>query len=112
MRAEAGAGPGRGGWSAAAVSPCFLPVLVNKTRISFPGLALAAVPEPPMPPATEELNPQQRRAVEHGIAAFGAAPAPPLLVIAGAGSGTTKTLAHRVAQIGRASCRESECQYV
>lgn len=52
-----------------------------------------------MPPAAEPLNPQQRLAVEHGVAAFGAAPAPPLLVIAGAGSGKTKTLAHRVARL-------------
>jgi DNA helicase-2/ATP-dependent DNA helicase PcrA len=37
------------------------------------------------------LNTEQRRAVEHGLA--------PLLVIAGAGSGKTNTLAHRVAQL-------------
>jgi DNA helicase-2/ATP-dependent DNA helicase PcrA len=43
----------------------------------------------------EKLNPQQRRAVEHGglpLAEIG-----PLLIIAGAGSGKTATLAHRVA---------------
>jgi ATP-dependent DNA helicase UvrD/PcrA len=48
----------------------------------------------------ENLNPQQRRAVEHG----GPVPAEagPLLIIAGAGSGKTSTLAHRVAHlIGR-----------
>ena len=45
----------------------------------------------------ETLNPEQRRAVEHG-AAGGLAP-PPLLVIAGAGSGKTNTLAHRVAHL-------------
>jgi DNA helicase II / ATP-dependent DNA helicase PcrA len=43
----------------------------------------------------EKLNPQQRRAVEHG----GSAPAGPLLIIAGAGSGKTNTLAHRVAHL-------------
>jgi ATP-dependent DNA helicase UvrD/PcrA len=46
----------------------------------------------------ETLNPEQRRAVEHGITAdchIGA----PLLVIAGAGSGKTNTLAHRVAHL-------------
>ncbi len=43
----------------------------------------------------EKLNPQQRRAVEHGGSAL--ADAPPLLIIAGAGSGKTSTLAHRVA---------------
>ncbi len=42
------------------------------------------------------LNPAQRRAVEHGA---GAAPARPLLIIAGAGSGKTNTLAHRVAHL-------------
>jgi len=46
----------------------------------------------------DTLNTQQRCAVEHGIA-NGAAPAGPLLVIAGAGSGKTKTLAHRVAHL-------------
>ncbi|MEQ1517324.1 MAG: UvrD-helicase domain-containing protein, partial [Usitatibacteraceae bacterium] len=46
------------------------------------------------------LNPQQRAAVEYGIAA--GAPAPgPLLVIAGAGSGKTNTLAYRVAHAVR-----------
>ncbi len=44
------------------------------------------------------LNPAQRAAVEHDI---GVAPADarPLLVIAGAGSGKTNTLAHRVARL-------------
>src|SRR3990167_1452914 len=41
------------------------------------------------------LNPQQRRAVEHGSGGHAA----PLLVIAGAGSGKTNTLAHRVAHL-------------
>src|SRR6202012_4143728 len=46
----------------------------------------------------DTLNPEQRRAVEHGVSAdqhIGA----PLLVIAGAGSGKTNTLAHRVAHL-------------
>jgi DNA helicase II / ATP-dependent DNA helicase PcrA len=43
----------------------------------------------------EKLNPQQRRAVEHG--GLPLADAGPLLIIAGAGSGKTSTLAHRVA---------------
>ena len=46
----------------------------------------------------ETLNPEQRRAVEHGAAGGLAAP-PLLLVIAGAGSGKTNTLAHRVAHL-------------
>src|SRR6202158_2603934 len=45
----------------------------------------------------ESLNPEQRRAVEHGAA--GPGPCAPLLVIAGAGSGKTNTLAHRVAHL-------------
>ena len=44
------------------------------------------------------LNPEQRRAVEHGVGADGTVGAP-LLVIAGAGSGKTNTLAHRVAHL-------------
>jgi len=53
-----------------------------------------------VPPASaylENLNPEQRRAVEHG--ATGEGPFAPLLVIAGAGSGKTNTLAHRVAHL-------------
>jgi DNA helicase-2/ATP-dependent DNA helicase PcrA len=45
------------------------------------------------------LNPQQRRAVEYGIKPGNAKDVGPLLVIAGAGSGKTKTLAHRVAHL-------------
>ncbi|MGA7431627.1 MAG: ATP-dependent helicase [Xanthobacteraceae bacterium] len=40
------------------------------------------------------LNPEQRRAVEHGVEKPS-----PLLIIAGAGSGKTNTLAHRVAHL-------------
>jgi ATP-dependent DNA helicase UvrD/PcrA len=47
----------------------------------------------------EKLNPQQRRAVEHGVQENACPPAAPLLVIAGAGSGKTNTLAHRVAHL-------------
>ena len=42
------------------------------------------------------LNAEQRAAVEHDI---GADPVRPLLVVAGAGSGKTNTLAHRVARL-------------
>jgi DNA helicase-2/ATP-dependent DNA helicase PcrA len=45
----------------------------------------------------EKLNSEQRRAVEHGVQKNACVPALPLLVIAGAGSGKTNTLAHRVA---------------
>ena len=40
----------------------------------------------------DTLNPEQRRAVEHGVER-------PLLIIAGAGTGKTNTLAHRVAHL-------------
>src|SRR3954454_12251062 len=47
-----------------------------------------------MPPASDTLNPAQRAVVDHDDG--------PLLVVAGAGSGKTQTLAHRVAAlIGR-----------
>jgi DNA helicase-2/ATP-dependent DNA helicase PcrA len=42
------------------------------------------------------LNAEQRRAVEHGV---GEGQGGPLLIIAGAGSGKTNTLAHRVAHL-------------
>jgi DNA helicase II / ATP-dependent DNA helicase PcrA len=49
----------------------------------------------------DTLNPDQRRAVEHGIDGTGPAAqsSGPVLVIAGAGSGKTTTLAHRVAHL-------------
>ena len=45
------------------------------------------------------LNKEQRRAVKHGVKDGSALDCPPLLVIAGAGTGKTKTLAHRVAHL-------------
>jgi DNA helicase II / ATP-dependent DNA helicase PcrA len=47
----------------------------------------------------DTLNSEQRRAVEHGLWQQDCAAAGPLLVIAGAGSGKTNTLAHRVAHL-------------
>ena len=46
-----------------------------------------------------DLNEEQRRAVKHGVKDGSSVRARPLLVIAGAGSGKTKTLAHRVAHL-------------
>ena len=46
-----------------------------------------------------DLNPEQRSAVEHGLDEHGIRGQSPLLVIAGAGSGKTKTLAARVARL-------------
>ena len=48
-------------------------------------------PKPMTDPHLVTLNPEQRHAVEHGVG--------PLLINAGAGSGKTKTLAHRVAHL-------------
>src|SRR6266576_3147974 len=45
------------------------------------------------------LNSEQRRAVEHGVTESDCTSSCPLLVIAGAGSGKTNTLAHRVAHL-------------
>jgi len=56
----------------------------------------------------DKLNPGQRRAVEHGVRGTHAVPSAPLLVIAGAGTGKTNTLAHRVAHLivnGTDPCR-------
>ena len=62
-------------------------------------------PHPPLAPARPvtggdylaALNPAQRRAVEHGCDST--SDAGPLLIVAGAGSGKTSTLAHRVAHL-------------
>ncbi len=55
------------------------------------------LPQADSPPMTaawlDALNPEQRRAATHGGTGAGG----PLLVIAGAGTGKTATLAHRVA---------------
>src|SRR5216683_7137918 len=47
----------------------------------------------------DTLNSEQRRAVEHGVADLDGRSGGSLLVIAGAGSGKTNTLAHRVAHL-------------
>ena len=56
-----------------------------------------------LPPMTvtylETLNREQRRAVELDVQTKNAAPRAALLVIVGAGSGKTNTVAHRVAHL-------------
>ncbi|MDI7862757.1 ATP-dependent helicase [Rhizobiaceae bacterium n13] len=47
----------------------------------------------------EKLNDQQKQAVEHGVSGERGDASRPLLIIAGAGSGKTNTLAHRVAHL-------------
>ncbi len=47
----------------------------------------------------DKLNDRQREAVEHGVGLADGAIGGPLLIIAGAGSGKTNTLAHRVAHL-------------
>src|SRR5579862_1297671 len=59
--------------------------------------AAAASVASPSAAYLDRLNPEQRRAVEYGGPEFLAAG--PLLSIAGAGSGKTNTLAHRVAHL-------------
>jgi DNA helicase II / ATP-dependent DNA helicase PcrA len=58
------------------------------------GSSVATVPD-----HLASLNPQQREAVEYGIKPGKTKSIGPLLVIAGAGSGKTNTLAHRVAHL-------------
>lgn len=63
-------------------------------------IASHAAPTPTTPPAyLARLNVEQRQAVEYGVGVNGQSIAGPLLVIAGAGSGKTNTLAHRVAHL-------------
>ena len=69
---------------------------VNKTRIWFLAAFAWTILHMTVDPLAK-LNQQQRRAVEHGVGGEDACG--PLLVIAGAGSGKTNTLAHRVANL-------------
>jgi DNA helicase II / ATP-dependent DNA helicase PcrA len=58
---------------------------------------MLAIDSPPLAtPYLDSLNPAQRRAATHGV---GSDRPSPLLVIAGAGSGKTNTIAHRVAHL-------------
>jgi len=62
----------------------------------MPDTAVPCVADPAPSDPYASLNPEQRAAVEHDV---GATAARPLLVVAGAGSGKTNTLAHRVARL-------------
>jgi DNA helicase-2/ATP-dependent DNA helicase PcrA len=61
--------------------------------------ATAATQAERLAAALSALNDAQRAAVEHGVGAVTGRDDRPLLVIAGAGSGKTSTLAHRVARL-------------
>ena len=74
--------------------------IANKTGIGVYGEQKRNDSIMPLNPSyLDQLNPRQRQAVEHGVLANGSNSAAPLLVIAGAGSGKTNTLAHRVAHL-------------
>ncbi len=69
---------------------------------SVPAHPFASVPAhlfASVPAHLESLNEAQRAAAEHGVSGPGASDTRPLLIIAGAGSGKTNTLAHRVAHL-------------
>ncbi len=62
--------------------------------------AAALEPHPSPPPRPDQLNAAQRAAVTYGIVEGERVQGtPPLLIIAGAGTGKTKTLTHRVAHL-------------
>ena len=65
---------------------------IGRITVPFPIRPVTAAPA-----YLDSLNAEQRRAVEFGVGE--GASAGPLLVIAGAGSGKTNTLAHRVAHL-------------
>src|SRR5882672_999620 len=69
----------------------FVPVMVWESTTRFVSTELMATAEtlrahPSLVAYLDKLNPEQRRAVEHGVRAKECTPAGPLLVIAGAGS--------------------------
>src|SRR5258708_19694815 len=76
-----------------------VPAVANEDRTWFVLLCLQQSDSPMAAAYLEKLNPDQRRAVEHGICEPAPNAAPALLVIAGAGSGKTSTLAHRVVHL-------------
>src|SRR5665811_2130402 len=71
---------------------------MHPSPISIPEFCAYANPAPTCIDPFESLNAEQRLAVEHGLG-DDSDDARPLLIIAGAGSGKTNTLAHRVANL-------------
>ena len=75
-----------------------MPVQAASPLCVAPGEAIAARMEPGS--HLDDLNPAQRTAATFGVPdAAPLLPGPPLLIIAGAGTGKTNTLAHRVAHL-------------
>src|SRR5690242_2639320 len=72
-----------------------MPDTIDHT-VADPALADPASADPASADPYAALNAEQRAAVEHDI---GVQAPRPLLVVAGAGSGKTNTLAHRVARL-------------
>lgn len=72
--------------------------LLDEDRYGGPPQGDDVALQKPVSDYLSKLNPAQRSAVEHGITGTTHV-GPPLLVIAGAGSGKTNTLAHRVAHL-------------
>lgn len=69
--------------------PDYLPAMADLPRIHLP--AHREIPAPPATAAGPALNATQAEAASHGDT--------PLLIVAGAGSGKTRTLIHRVAHL-------------
>jgi DNA helicase-2/ATP-dependent DNA helicase PcrA len=71
--------------------------MIDNNRVASPLASDSVVPaQAPAPTYLETLNPAQQEAVRYGE---NDDVAPPLLIIAGAGTGKTNTLAHRVAHL-------------